>query len=55
MDKALSIEINGELGNHSLLDLIKNKVLDGSQFIGHEFLSINDGKISNRKLIDKLE
>ena len=51
MDKALSIEINGELGNYSLLDLIKNKVLDGSQFIGHEFLSVNDGKISNRKLI----
>jgi|GEM_PF-1867870 len=55
MAATIGIEINGEIGNHSLLDLIKKKVLDGEQFIGHEFLNINDGKISNRKLIDRLE
>ncbi len=50
MANAISIEINGKLGNHSLLDLINNKILDGSQFIGHEFLSVNDGKDQQQKI-----
>ncbi len=55
MASNIDIEIDKNLINQSLLDLIDKKILDSKQFVGYDFLSVNGGQISNRKLIDKLE